>query len=364
MTMTPAERLAVFRRCTRFLNGHGPLAPARALALLAEEAGEGEQGDSYGAGESLERFEAEVAALLGKPAAVFMPSGTMAQQIALRIFCERAGGDTVAFHPTCHLEVHEQRGYLFLHGLRARLVGERQRLLTRADLDAVAEPVAALLLELPQREIGGQLPAWDELEAQVAWARARGVALHLDGARLWETTPFYGRPPAAIAALFDSVYVSFYKILGGIAGAALAGPADVVAEARVWLRRHGGNLVTQWPFVLAARAGLRTRLPRIPAYVARARTLARALATLPGVRVIPDPPHTNMLHAVLPGEAEALLDAAALASRESGVGLFTRLRPCDVPGASIVEITVGDGALTIGDDEVIALLRGILEKYQ
>jgi threonine aldolase len=73
------------------------------------------------------------------------------------------------------------------------------------------------------------------------------VALHLDGARLWECRPFYGRDYAQIAGLFDSVYVSFYKTLGGIAGAALAGPADVIAEARVWQRRQGGNLVRLFP---------------------------------------------------------------------------------------------------------------------
>ena len=151
----------------------------------------------------------------------------MAQQIALRIWADRQRSPTVAFHPTCHLEIHEQKGYELLHGLHGRLVGERSRLLTLDDLRATPGPLAALLLELPQREIGGQLPSWSDLEAQVAWARERGVAVHMDGARLWESGPFYERSYAEIAALFDSVYVSFYKGIGAIAGAALAGPADV-----------------------------------------------------------------------------------------------------------------------------------------
>ena len=94
---------------------------------------------------------------------------------------------------------------------------------------------------MPQREIGGQLPSWSDLEAQVAWARDRGVAVHMDGARLWESGPFYERSYAEIAALFDSVYVSFYKGIGAIAGAALSGPAPFIGEARLWQRRSGGR---------------------------------------------------------------------------------------------------------------------------
>src|SRR5262245_17585730 len=185
--MTKQERLAHFRGCSRFLVGHG-LAPLKTtLAAIAQEAGEDERGDVYGEGEAIQRFEREVATLLGKPVAVFLPSGTMAQQIALRIWSDRRGCRRVAFHPTSHLELHEQRGYAHIHGLEARLVGRTDALFSRADLDAVAEPVAALLVELPQREIGGQLPTWDELQSCAEWARSRGAALHLDGARVWES---------------------------------------------------------------------------------------------------------------------------------------------------------------------------------
>ena len=223
------------------------------LAELVDEVGPDEQPDRYGEGSLINDFEQEVATLLGKEAAMFVPSGTMAQQIALRIWSERRRSTTVAFHPTCHLELHEQGGYAFLHGLRARLIGEATRLLTLDDLCATPGSLAALLLELPQREIGGQLPAWADLEQQVAWARQRELPVHLDGARLWECGPYYNRPLAEIAALFDSVYVSFYKGLGAIAGAALLGSTEFIAEARVWLRRHGGNLVQLFPFVISAQ---------------------------------------------------------------------------------------------------------------
>ena len=166
-----------------------------------------------------------MAALLGKPAAAFMPSGTMAQQIALRIAVERAGINHVAMHPTSHLELHEERAYAHLHGLRVTLLGPRQRPVARQPTwRRVPERLAALLVELPAREIGGRLPAWDDLVALATLARSRGIHLQMDGARLWEAREAYApRTHADIAALFDSVYVSFYKGIGALAGAMLLG---------------------------------------------------------------------------------------------------------------------------------------------
>jgi threonine aldolase len=357
--MTPADRATAFRAATRHLRGHGPPDPRAMLRILADEADE--PADVYGEGAAIEALERDVAERFGKPAAVFVPSGTMAQQVALRIAADARGCRTVAFHPTCHLEIHEQRGYEHLHGLRARLVGARHRPILRSDLDAIAEPLAALLLELPQREIGAVCPPWDEVEAQAAWCRERGVALHLDGARIWETTPFYGRSLAELAAPFDTVYVSFYKILGGIAGAALLGDAATIAHARVWIRRLGGNLVSMYPMVLSARRGLREHLPRIPAYVERARAVARILVSL-GVRVNPDPPHTNQLHAFFPADPERLLDASAAVALERGVALIRAAAPTEVPGHCRSELVLGDAADAIPDDELEDLLRELLSR--
>src|SRR5215208_4776916 len=233
----------------------------------------GEDADMYGKGGAAERLEARVASLLGKEAAVWMPSGTMAQQIALRLHADRRGTRTVAFHPHCHLDVHEERGYEHLHGLHARLLGDRNRLVEPGDLDDVHEPLAAVLLELPQRDLGGRLPAWDDLVAVSERARELGAALHLDGARLWQCGPFYGRALAEIAALFDTVYVSFYKDLAAPAGCALAGPADAIAEACIWEVRHGGRMFSVHPLLVAAERGLDEVLPRMEEYVAHARAL-------------------------------------------------------------------------------------------
>jgi len=247
-----------------------------------------------------------------------------------------------------------------LHGLHGVLVGSPHRLLTLNDLNNVKEPLAALLLELPQREIGGQLPTWDELTAIVNGARERNIALHLDGARLWECQPFYQRSYAEIAALFDTVYVSFYKILGGITGAMLLGPEDVIAEARIWQRRHGGNLVRMFPFVLSAKQGLETRLDRMATYHAKAIKIAKALSAFPEIEVMPNPPHTNMMHVFVRGEADRLEQAALKIAREQKIWLVNSWMPSQIPAYQKFELTVGDGALEFSAEEITALFTELL----
>lgn len=362
--MDDLDKDAIRARCDRSVSYEAPLRsrPERRLAELAASTPPDLMPDHYGEGAIVADFERDMATLLGKEAAAFMPSGTMAQQIALRIWCERLRIRVVAFHPRCHLEIHEERGYERLHGLSARLVGAPSRLLTLADLEQIAEPLAALLLELPQRDLGGVLPSWEDLSATVAWAKERGIALHLDGARLWETKPFYGREYAEIAGLFDSVYVSLYKGLGGIAGCVLAGPADFIAEARVWQRRHGGTLVHVYPYVLAARAGLAARLGRMGEFRDRAIAIARRLAAIPGVLILPDPPQTNMMHVVLRGDPDRLEQAALAVSADTGVWLFGRPAPTDIPAYQRVEIAVNAGAMDIDTEEVGRLFEAVLAR--
>jgi threonine aldolase len=353
---------AAVRGAERFLYGHGRVSMRKRLSALADATGEDERADMYGAGERIERLEQRIAGLLGTEAAAFMPTGTMAQQIALRIWSDRRGIRTVAFHPTCHLELHEHKGYQRLHGLYGRLVGDPNRLITLGDLEAIHEPVAALLLELPQREIGGLLPTWDDLVAQTAWAREQGIALHVDGARLWEIAPFYERGYDEIAGLFDSVYVSFYKDLGGLAGAALAGDAAFVAEARVWQRRHGGSVVTLHPFVVSAELGLDERLVRIPAYFEHARAIAAALVTVDGLEVVPDPPQTPLFHLLLHGDSERLADAALTIAEERKIYLFGDLDSTASPSWHRQEILAGEATLLIAPDELRDLYVEILAR--
>jgi len=342
--------------CTRFLSWHGMRRPADLLAELPEDIAP----DRYGDGGVVTELESEVASLLGKPAAVFLPSGTMAQQVTLRVHADARGRRTVLFHPTCHLDHHEAGGYRRLHHLVGRPVGDELRLISIEDLRAVAEPPAALLLELPQREIGGFLPTWDELVEQVGWARERSAAVHMDGARLWGCGPFYGRTLAQIADLFDTVYVSLYKQLGGITGCCLAGPDDVVAEVSEWRRRHGGTLYALWPYAASGLAGLRKRLPRMPAYQEHARAIASAVNELPGVEVVPDPPHTPMMHLLLPTGADELRTAALAMAEHERIWTWPRSMPTASSHVQRVELEVGDATLEFTPEEFRDVLQGLL----
>ncbi len=352
--LSPAEEDALRRSCTRFLHWHGYRTPADYLTEIPTDTAP----DLYGLGGVVEELEREIATLIGKPAAAFLPSGVMAQQIALRMHADRRGRRTVLFHPTCHVDQYELRAYERLHALVGRPLGELHRLITLADLQAVAELPAVLLLELPQREIGGQLPAWLDLVSQVEWARGRGAAMHLDGARLWGCDLFFGRSLPEICDLFDTVYVSFYKQLGALPGAALAGPRDLIAEAKEWRRRQGGTLYGLWPNAASGLAGLRRRLPRIPAYREQALAIADALRNVPGVKVVPDPPQAAMMHLLLNRDEGPLRAAAVRIAREAQIWTWLHPMATGVPGTQLVELEVGDATMqwTAGE------FRGIVER--
>src|SRR4051812_18885197 len=188
----------------------------------------------------------------------------MAQGLTLRVHAEARGRRTVLWHPFCHLEQHEGQAFARLHGLVGRPVGWFERLMTLADLEAVAEQPAAVLWELPQRDLGGQLPPWDDLVAQTSWARDRGAAVHLDGARLWEASAGYDKPPAEIAELFDTVYVSFYKGVNALPGCCVAGSEEDVAQVREWRQRMGGTLYAMWPNAASALSLVDDALAEMP----------------------------------------------------------------------------------------------------
>ena len=360
--LTQEEQDALRRRCRIVVGGHADPAPGEELVRVGEWCREhGWHADRYGEGALIGSFEARIAALLGKEAAVFMPSGTMAQQIALRIAAERAGSPLVAMHPTSHVELHEFRAYARLQRLEAMLVGPRERPTLPADLAACPERLAALLVELPAREIGGQLPSWDDLTELSALAHARGVHLHMDGARLWEAREAYApRSFSDIGALFDSVYVSFYKGIGALSGALLAGTREFVNEARIWRKRHGGTLWQLHPYVASAAMRFDAQLAKMPIWRARALTLAAHLARIPGVRILPSPPQVNMFHVHVPVSPAALTAARDRLAEDDGVWIGHRFGATAVPGSSYAEIYVADGLLALDDDVVAPLFARLL----
>jgi threonine aldolase len=357
---------AARRACDRVLSLDVRPDPAVSLSALADYARRLDlPADNYGDGELAARLEGHICELLGKEAALFLPSGKLAQMMALRILTGRAGCRRVAMHPRAHFEEYEARAYQELHGLTAARWGEYDALPSLAELsDLMAEPLGVVVLEMPLRRIGCRLLPWDDLTGIAAMARDKGVALHLDGARLWESQPFYGRPHADIAGLFDSIYVAFDKGLGGLAGGMLAGPAAFIAEARIWQRRSGGRMLRAFPYLLAALRALDERLPRMPAYHQKARSIAAALKAIPGIRVTPDPPEANAFLVTLDGSPDAARHARLELAQQHRVWLFEEVVSLPVQGLVSFEVTVREGAFALGDAEIQDLVRQLAERMR
>ncbi|MET8454789.1 threonine aldolase family protein [Streptomyces parvulus] len=366
---TRERRIAVHRTARRVLDRPGHLQTLRQRLALLDDVQDLHDLDGpvdmYGNG-VVEALEERTAALLGLEAAVFFPTGTMAQQVALRCWAGRTGDPVVALHGLSHPEVHERNAFSRVSGLRPVRLTSEPRPPTAAEVRDFEEPFGTLMLELPLRDAGYVLPTWEELTEVVAAARERDAVVHFDGARLWETTTHFGRPLEEIAGLADSVYVSYYKSLGGFGGAALAGPRTLVEEARAWRHRYGGNLFQQFPTALSALAGLERALPRLPEQVAHARVVAAALregfaaAGVPWARVTPEVPHTHQFRVWLPYDAGALGEAALRQGEETGVLLFSGPFDPAGPGISVAEVGVGAAGLEWTPDDVRASVAGFV----
>ena len=357
-----AHLFRVMRECERRLSGVRPASMSEQLAALRDAPADLDaMGDRYGDG-PITVLEERVATLLGKPAAVYFPTGTMAQQVALRCWAGRSGNPLVALHPQSHPELHERHAYSIVSGLRAVWPTTEPRPPRPEEVRDLDEPFGTLMLELPLREPGFLLPTWHELVATVGHARDRGARVHLDGARLWECTTHLGQDLPTIAALADSVYVSFYKSLGGLSGAALAGDADFVAEARAWRKRYGGAIFQQWPAALMALIGIESELPRTRSYVEHATVVADALASVPGARVHPRPPHTHQFQLWLPYPAECLNRAALALAEEEKVWFAYGFTDRPPTGMSVAEITVAEPALGWTADDVARTAESLVSR--
>lgn len=263
-----------------------PTAAMRA-AMAAAEVGD----DGYGDDPTVGALERTVAERLGKPAAVFVPAGTMANQIAVRTRCRP--GDAIATHPGAHVRIHEDGSAAALSGAQIMPVGTRlgygvHELAALCDEESCGwPPVRLVWLEDTLGDAGG-VP-WPLHDAEhgsgmanvAAWARAEGRAVHLDGARLWNAHVATGVPLPVLAACADSVSVSLSKGLGAPVGSVLCGDEAFVAQARRHKHALGGGFRQAGVLAAAGLHALEHHVHRLADDHARAVRLAAALCDLP-----------------------------------------------------------------------------------
>lgn len=347
-------------RCARRLSGHKPVDPASALKALAEHLAAAEPADLYGAGGAAALVEKRTAELLGKPAAMFFIKGMIAQMAVLRVAAERAGTPNIVVHRMSHIEQDEEGALWRLHHLRPVRLGKYAPF-TLAQVEGVTDPIAAIVIELPLRRSGYRLPPLDELRAISRWARERRIHLHFDGARQWEAAAGYGIALDELASLADSVYVSFYKGLGGLGGAAVAGTEEFVKSLAVWRTRHGGNLYRVFPYAISAVAGIEQHQPRMAAYVDRARQLAEHLRGDPRLTITPARPEVNSFHLLMPGSVEDLRQRNRDFAEKRGIWLFNLFYESPVDGHSVGEVVIGDSSDDYDVDEAARWIREFLD---
>lgn len=244
------------------------------------------------------RLETRVAALLGKERALLFPSGIMANQTALSVLS--APGTEVVLEATAHILEYEEGAAAQLSGLQLRPVATVDGVMTPDDVAAaIRDPspylprTSVLTIENTHMGSGGRVQPRDAVEGAARVARERGVAVHLDGARLWHASVASGDSPAELARPADTVMVSLSKGLGAPVGSMLAGPAPVMEEAWRVRRRFGGGMRQSGVLAAAGIHALDHHLDRMEEDHRRARDLAERLGDLPGVTVTA--PETNVV---------------------------------------------------------------------
>ena len=264
------------------------LPPSAYADLLARLARGGVEADEYSRGGAVEALEKQFAALLGKEAAVFLPSGTLANHLAVRTLA--GARRRVLVQDVSHLyndsgDCAQQLSELTLVPLvpgRATFTwDEASAAIDRGANGRVPAPVGAISIESPVRRMHGEAFEFSEMRRISEEARRRGIGMHLDGARLFVACAYSGRAPAEYAGLFDTVYVSLWKCFNSGGGAILAGPASLLANLYNVRRMFGGALWNAWPYAAVARHYAEGYLGRLTAAVKRSEELLGSLQLAP-----------------------------------------------------------------------------------
>ncbi len=311
------------------------LAPRDYASLLANLAERREiVEDVYLLGGEVERFEHRWAELLGKERAVFMPSGTLANQLALRVLAgERR---RVIVPETSHIYNDTGDASQTLSGLTLMPLAPGKATFTCAEIEdvlartasgRVATQVGAIAVESPVRRLRGQLFDWEEMQRLSAFGRERGIGLHLDGARLLIASAYTGTSPAQYAALFDTVYVSLWKCFNSGIGAILAGPRSVLDSMFHVRRMFGGNLAAGWPAAVVATHYMDGFLDRLRAAVRVSEDFYAAIGSDPAFEVERVPGGTNLARVTVKTDDRARfagrLEERGVLVPAGGAGPFT-----------------------------------------
>jgi threonine aldolase len=313
--------------------------PAMKDAMMRAETGDEQHGDDPTVHALCDRM----AALLGKEAAVFLPSGTMCNQVAILTHCRP--GDEILAHSTSHILTSEGGAGTALAGASVFPLPGDSGLFDAAALTAAIRPRSRYappqtLMEVEQTANLGGGAVWpvEQLDAVAAVAHAHGMATHMDGARLMNAVVASGRSAAEHAAGYDTVWLDFTKGLGAPLGAVLAGSEAFIGAAWRWKQRLGGSMRQAGICAAACLYALDHNVDRLADDHANARRLAAGLAQIPGISVTP--PATNLVFFEVAGTG---MDADTFADRALAQGLMvsvmgTRVRACthlDVDAAGV-----------------------------
>ena len=312
----------------------------RPTAAMREAIARAEVGDDvFGDDPTVKELERRVARLAGHEAALFVPSGTMGNQLAVNSLTRP--GDEVLLEAESHLFLYEQGGIAANSGCLAHIVRAERGVLPLEPLAAALRGeddhnarVSLVCVENTHNRAGGAIVPLERLAAISAFARERGLRVHMDGARLWNASVATGIPIAEWARHADTVMMCFSKGLGAPVGSILCGPADVIRAARRTRKRWGGGMRQVGILAAACLHAIDHHVARLAEDHARAKTLATELGDCPGVSVAT--PDTNILfirldHAALDPRAILVsLDARGVRMSQFGPRLLRAITHLDV----------------------------------